>query len=376
VRTAGLEPAQGLFPANDFKFLRAWQKNISLVFFDRSGEDVEGTGQMAVGSGRRQFILALGSAAVAWPLAARAQQLALPVIGFLHTLSPEIARDYLAAFHQGLNKVGYVEGQNVAVEYRWARGNYDRLPEFAADLVRRRVAVIAATGGDPSPQIAKAATQTIPIVFAMNGDPIREGIVDSLSRPSGNATGITIFGPAAVTKRLQLLHELVPHAAFIGFLMNPNNPNGDIEAKAAKAVSGSLGVEILVFKASSESELDAAFSGMTQQHVGALLAASDAFLAGRRGQIIALAAQHRIPAIYYLREFVEAGGLISYGNRIPDAYHQVGIYVGRILKGEKPSDLPVQESVKFELLINLKTAKALGIDVPSSMQLLADEVIE
>jgi putative ABC transport system substrate-binding protein len=275
--------------------------------------------------------------------------------------------------HQGLKEAGYVEGQNVAVEYRWARGHYDRLPEFAADLVRRKVAVIAATGGDPSPQVAKAATQTIPIVFAMNGDPVKEGLVDSLSRPGGNATGITIFGPAVATKRLQLLHELVPHAAVVGFLMNPNNPNGNIEAAATQAVASSLGVEILILEASSESELDAAFASMTRHQVGALLGASDAFLAGRRDQIVALAAQQRIPAIYYLREFSEAGGLISYGNRIPDAYHQVGIYVGRILMGDKPRDLPVQESVKFELLINLKTAKTLGLPIPD--KLLATQCI-
>lgn len=324
---------------------------------------------------RREFIGLAGSA-VAWPFAAHAQHPPMRVVGFMHTLSPEIVSDYVAAFRQGLKKAGYVDGQNVAIEYRWARGHYDRLPEFAADLVRRKVAVIAATGGDPSPQVAKAATETIPIVFAMNGDPVRQGLVDSLSRPGGNATGITIFGPAAVTKRLQLLHELVPHVAVIGFLMNPNNPNGTIEAKAAEAVANSLGVKILVVNASNEGELDAAFAGMTRQQVGALVGASDAFLSGRREQIVALAAQYRIPAIYYLREFVEDGGLIAYGNRIPDVYRQIGIYVGRILKGEKPSELPVQESVKFELLINLKTAKALGIDVPNSMQLLADEVIE
>jgi putative ABC transport system substrate-binding protein len=324
---------------------------------------------------RREFITLI-AAATGWPLAAPAQQMAMPVIGFMHTLSPEVVPDYLAAFDQGLKEAGYVEGKNVAVEYRWARGHYDRLPEFAADLVRRKVAVIAATGGDPSPQVAKAATQTIPIVFAMNGDPVKEGLVDSLSRPGGNATGITIFGPAVVTKRLQLLHELVPHAAVVGFLMNPNNPNGNIEAAATQAVASSLGVEILILEASSESELDAAFASMTRHQVGALLGASDAFLAGRRDQIVALAAQQRIPAIYYLREFAEAGGLISYGNRIPDAYHQVGIYVGRILMCDKPRDLPVQESVKFELLINLKTAKTLGLPIPDKLLATADEVIE
>jgi putative ABC transport system substrate-binding protein len=315
---------------------------------------------------------------MAWPLAVRAQQQAVPVVGFMHTLSPDIVPvpDYLASFQRGLREAGYVEGQNVVVEYRWAQGHYDRLPEFAADLVRRKVAVLAATGGDPSPQIAKAATQTIPIVFAMNGDPVRQGLVDSLSRPGGNVTGVTIFGPDAVTKRLQLLHELVPRAAIIGFLMNPNNPNGDIEARAAQAAASSLGVEIIVFGASSEGELDAAFASMARQRVGALLGASDVFFFSQRDQVVSLASRYKIPAIYYIREFAEAGGLMSYGNSVTDAYRQVGIYVGRILKGQKPGDLPVQESVKFDLVINVRTAKALGIEVPVSMQLLADAVIE
>jgi putative tryptophan/tyrosine transport system substrate-binding protein len=325
---------------------------------------------------RREFITLIGSAATAWPLTARAQQPAMPVIGFMHTLSREIVASYVTAFHQGLKETGYVEGQNVAIEYRWAQGHYDRLPELAADLVRRKVSVIAAAGGDPSPQIARAATQTIPIVFLMNGDPVRAGLVDSLGRPGGNATGVTIFGPGAVTKRLELLHQLVPNAAVIAFLMNPNNPNGEIEAKAAQSVAGSLGVQIVVFHASTESEIEAAFADMSQRQVAALLCGSDASFSGRRPLFVRLAAQHRIPAIYYLREFVEDGGLMSYGNRIPDVYRQAGIYVGRILKGAKPGDLPVQESVKFELLINLKTAGALGIEVPNSMQLLADEVIE
>ena len=295
---------------------------------------------------RREFITLLGGAAAAWPLVARAQQPTMPVVGFIHTLSPENVPLYVPAFRQGLKEVGYIEGQNVAVEYRWAQGHYDRLPELTADLVRRRVTVIAATGGDPSPQIAKAATQTIPIVFTANGDPVQQGLVGSLNRPGGNATGITIFGAAAVTKRLQLLHEPVPQAAVIGFLMNSSNPNSNIEMKAAQTAAISLGKEILVLKASSEGEIDAAFAAMPQRG-GALLCGSDTFLFGRRNQIVSLAAHHRIPAFYYLREFAEAGGLIAYGNSVADMYRQVGIYVGRIFKGEKPDDLPVQAANKI-----------------------------
>jgi putative tryptophan/tyrosine transport system substrate-binding protein len=325
---------------------------------------------------RREFITLLGGATAAWPLTARAQQPAMPVIGFMSTLSPESISNPMAGFHQGLKEAGYIESQNVAIEYRWAQGHYDRMPELAADLVRRKVAVIVASGGDPSPQIAKAATQTIPIVFGMFGDPIREGLVDSLSRPGGNATGVTTFGPAAVTKRLQLLHDLVPQAAVIAFLMNPNNPNGSIELKAAQAAAASLGRQIVVFSASSESELDTAFASMVQQRIGTLLGASDPFLFNRRDQIVLLAARHAIPAIYYLRDFARAGGLMAYGNSLTDMYRLVGVYVGRILKGEKPTDLPVVQSTKFEFVINLQTARALGIEVPNSMQLLADEIIE
>jgi putative ABC transport system substrate-binding protein len=324
---------------------------------------------------RREFITLLGGAATAWPLAARAQQ-AMPVIGFLSTLSPENISRPVAGFHNGLKEAGYIEGQNVAIEYRWAQGHYDRLPELAADLVRKKVAVIVASGGDPSPQIAKAATQTIPIIFGMFGDPVREGLVDSLNRPGGNATGVTIFGPAAVTKRLQLLHDLVPKAGVIAFLMNPNNPNGHIELGAAQTAATSLGRQIVAFSASTESELDAAFSYIVQQRIGALLGASDPFLFNRRDQIVSLAASHGMPAIYYLRDFAQAGGLMTYGNSLTDMYRLVGVYVGRILKGEKPTDLPVLQSIKFEFVINLQTARALGIEVPNSIQLLADEVIE
>jgi putative ABC transport system substrate-binding protein len=326
--------------------------------------------------GRREFITLLGGAAAAWPLAARAQQSGMPVVGFMHTLLPENVSKPMAGFHQGLKEGGYIEGHNLAVEYRWAQGHYDSLPELAADLVRRRVAVIVAAGGDPSPQIAKAATHTIPIVFVSNGDPVKGGVVDSLSRPGGNATGVTIFGLAAVTKRLQLLHDLVPQAAMIAFLTNPNNPYSNIEMEAAQTAATSLGRQIVVFDARSESELDAAFASMMQQRIGALLGASDPFFFSRRDRVVSLAAHYRIPAIYYLREFAQVGGLMAYGNNLAESYRIAGIYVGRILKGEKPADLPVQEATKFELLINLQTARALGIEVPNAMQLLADEVIE
>jgi len=325
---------------------------------------------------RREFITLLGGAAVALPVVGHAQQPAMPVIGFMSTLSPENISNPMAGFHQGLKEAGYIENQNVAIEYRWAQGHYGRLPDLAADLVRRKVAVIVASGGDPSPQIAKAATQTIPIVFGMFGDPVKEGLVDSLSRPGGNATGVTIFGPAAITKRLQLLHDLVPQAGVIAFLMNPNNPNGIIEINAAQAAATSLGRQIVVLGASSESELDAAFANMVQQRISTLLGASDPFLFNRRDQIVSLAARHGIPAIYYLRDFARAGGLMAYGNSLTDMYRLVGVYVGRILKGEKPTDLPVVQSTKFEFVINLQTARALGIEVPNAMQLLADEVIE
>jgi len=324
---------------------------------------------------RREFITVL-SGAVAWPFSARAQQRAVPVVGFMHILSPENVPQFVPAFRQGLNEQGFVEGQNLAVEYRWAHGQYDRLPDLAADLVRRKVAVLAATGGQPSPQVAIAATQTIPIVFTTNGDPVKEGLVASLNRPGGNVTGITIFGPDAVAKRLQLLHDLVPKALAVAYLMNPANPNVDLELSAAQDAAHSLGMELHVFRASNESELESVFADMAQQQLGALVGASDTFLFGRRDQIVSLAAHYRIPAIYYLRPFVQAGGLMAYGNSLVDAYRLVGIYVGQILKGEKPGDLPVLQATKFEFVINLKTAKELGLTVPTSMQLLADEVIE
>lgn len=331
---------------------------------------------MAMDIRRRQFISLLGCAAFTRPFAARAQQPPIPVVGFMHTLSFENVPRYVPAFRLGLNEAGFVEGQNVAVEYRWAEGHYDRLPELAADLVRRKVDVIAATGGDPSPQIAEAATQTIPIVFAANGDPVSQGLVASLSRPGGNATGITIFGPAAVAKRLQLLRELLPQVPTIVFLMNPNNPNAKMETSAAKLAASSLGLQIVVFSASSERELDTTFAAIAQQRADALLVASDVFFAGRRDQIVSLAARWRIPAIYYIREFAQAGGLMTYGNNVTDLYRQVGSYVGRVLKGEKPAELPVIQATAFEFVINLKTAKTLGLTVPNTLLVTADEVIE
>lgn len=325
---------------------------------------------------RRDFIQVVGGSASLWPLAARAQQPTMPVVGFMHITSPENVPQFVRAFRQGLKEQGFIEGENLAVEYRWAYGHYDQLPDLAADLVRRQVAVLAATGGSPSPQVAKAATQTIPIVFTTNGDPVREGLVASLSRPGGNVTGVTVFGPAAVTKRFQLMHELVPNAATVAYLMNPTNPNADFELSAAQDAAHSLAMDLLVLRANSENELKTAFASMEQQHVGALIGASDSFLFYRRDQIASLAAHYRIPAIYYLREFAQAGGLMTYGNDLTDVYRLVGNYVGRILKGEKPADLPVLQATKFDFIINFKTAKALGLSVPNSMQLLADEVIE
>ena len=323
---------------------------------------------------RREFITLLGGAAT-WPIAAGGQQTGMPVIGFLSTLSPSnMAANVMNEFHQGLKEVGFVEGQNVKIEYRWAEGHHDRLPGLAADLVRRQVAVIAATGGEPSPQVVKAATQTIPIVFMANGDPVAAGLVASLNRPGGNLTGITIFGMMAAGKRLELLRQLMPKAGTIAYLMNPNNPNRELDN--VQDAARSLGQKILVLSADGDQAIDTAFATIAQQRVAALLVASEPLFFDRRDQLISLAARQAIPAIYYLRAFSQAGGLFSYGNNLTDMYRQVGTYTGRILNGERPADLPVVQARKFEFVINLKTAKALGLTIPPALLASADEVIE
>src|SRR5438105_15033705 len=298
----------------------------------------------------------------------------MPVIGFLGSALPGPFAPYVAAFQQGLSDAGYVDGQDVRIEYRWAEGHYDRLPALAADLVRRQVAVIAATGGEPSPQVVKAATRTIPVVFMANGDPVAAGLVASLNRPGGNLTGVTIFGMMAADKRMELLRQLMPKAGMIGYLMNPNNPNREFDN--VQTAARSLGQEILVLNANNGREIDFAFVTIAQQRVAALLVASDPLFFDRRDQLVALAARQAIPAIYYLRAFPQVGGLLSYGNSLTDMYRQVGTYTGRVLNGEKPADLPVMQSTKFELVINLKTAKALGLEIPPTLIAIANEVIE
>jgi putative ABC transport system substrate-binding protein len=325
---------------------------------------------------RREFISLLGSAAVVGPLTARAQQ-AMPVIGFLHSVSFDNLAHLVQSFHQGLKQAGFVEGRNVSIEYRWAEGHYDRLPALAADLVRRQVAVIAAPGGTPTALAAKAATATIPIVFLVGVDPVTAGLVASLNQPGGNVTGVSILNVDVVAKRLELLHELVPTAAVIALLVNPTNPvYTEPEIKEARDAAVSLGLQLHVLNASNEGEIDAAFATMVREGAGALVLSPDPFFNGRRVQLAVLEARHAIPVIADRREFVEAGGLMSYGPNLADSNHQVGVLVGRILKGARPADLPVQQVVKIELVINLKTAKTLGLTIPLPMLGRADEVIE
>jgi ABC-type uncharacterized transport system substrate-binding protein len=324
---------------------------------------------------RREFITLLGGAAAAWPLASRAQQPAMPVIGFLNSASPEGFAPNVAAFREGLKEAGYVEGLNATIEYRWAEGQYDRLPALLADLLGRNVAVLAATT-TPAARAAKAATSTVPIVFTTGDDPVELGLVASLNRPGGNITGVTNFIGEVGSKQLGLLRELVPGTTAVATLINPNFPGSEKQLKVVEAAARVFGLRLIVLRASTEREIETAFATMAQQGSGVLLVNADPFLIASRDQIIALAASHAIPAVYPVRQFAVSGGLMSYGTDFADSYRHAGAYAGRIVKGEKPADLPVQRSTKFELVINFKTAKALGLAVPNSIQLLANEVIE
>src|SRR5215468_1125164 len=325
---------------------------------------------------RRRFITLVGGTVIAWPLAGRAQQRALPIIGFLSSAAPGPFKQLVEAFQRGLNEKGFIEGQNATIEYRWAEDHFDRLPAFATDLVQHNAAVITASGGPPSALAAKAATSTIPIVFNIASDPIKLGLVASLNHPGGNATGVHLFSVAVEPKKLELLHELVPKAEIIGVFVNPRNANAETIIGEVETAARALQLQINVVKVSAADEFGAAFASLARQADGALLVAADPFFNTQREALVALAAQYSIPAIYEFREFAAAGGLMSYGTNLSEAYYQVGGYTGRILKGEKPSDLPVVQPTKFELVINIKTAKKLGLTVPPNLFALADEVIE
>ena len=324
---------------------------------------------------RREFMTLLGGAAM-WPLTAHAQQPTMPVLGFMSARSPGEAASDLAAFRQGLGQAGYFEGKNIAIEYRRAEGRYDRLPGMAAELVARQVAVIAATGGEPSGLAAKAATTTIPIVCTLGGDADAAGLVAQLNRPGGNITGVTIIGIEMGPKRVDFAHKLVPSADVLAMLINSKFPMALAETGEMQAAARSLGLQMTVVDASGESEIEAAFAALARDKAGALIVATDPFLLGQREQIVRLAARYKIPTLYFLREFVDAGGLMSYGPNIHNGYRQAGIYVGRILKGETVGELPVVQPTKFDLVINLRTARTLGLEIPTVLLVLADEVIE
>ena len=325
---------------------------------------------------RREFITLLGGAAVAWPLTGRAQQPAMPVVGVLFGHTRAEWRPFVAAFNEGLKEAGYVDGQNVLTEYRWAEGDYARLPALAADLVRRKVGVIAAIGGTNSVVAAKAATSEIPIVFLTGRDPVELGFVDSLNRPGGNLTGVSLLNDALMAKRLELLRELVPNATTVAFLINPNNRNHHSNAQTLDAVARGGGQQLVVLGAAADQDFEPAFSTLARQRVEGLVVAPDPFLDGQRERLVKLAISHSVPTIFQWREFVQAGGLISYGTSFAEAHRQVGIYSGKILRGARPADLPVVQPTKIELFVNLRTAKTLGLTVPTSILLRAEEVIE
>jgi len=331
---------------------------------------------MATSIGRRNLIAALGGTALAWPLAVRAQP-SMPVIGFIHLGSPDGSARNAAAFRKGLNETGYVEGQNVTVEYHWLEGQYDRVPALVADLVRRQVAAIATPGNTPAALAAKAATATIPIVFGTGEDPVRLGLVASLARPGGNATGVNFFVNEVVAKRLRLFHDLVPKAVRVAVLVNPANiATTESTIPLVQEAAPAIGLQIQILKATTIGEIDAAFAAIASEHLDALFVTPDGFFTGRAVQFATLTTRDRIPATYPNRDYVAVGGLMSYGTDIADMFHQVGVYTGSILKGAKPADLPVLQSTKFEFVINLQTARALGIDVPQAVLSIADEVIE
>jgi putative tryptophan/tyrosine transport system substrate-binding protein len=324
---------------------------------------------------RREFITLLGGA-TAWPLAARAQPSAMPVIGFLSSRSPDEAKQSVAAFRSGLRTNGYADGQNVVIEYRWAEGEYRRLPELAADLVQRGVAVLAATGGEPSALAAKTATSTIPIVFTIGGDPVKVGLVGGLNRPGGNVTGVSLLTSLAEAKRLGLLNEVIPGAGVFGILIDPNYQEAEAQSREVQEAARLIARPVQIVNAGNDQELEEAFATLAQRRVAAMLVAADPFFTNRRDRIIALAAQLKLPAIYEFREYAESGGLMSYGISLKDGYYLAGVYTGQVLKGAKPADLPVQQSTKFEFVINLKTAITLGVKFSENVLSLADDVIE